>query len=634
MGKQGNYKTSIVVVFFILVMTMVFVYVTGGVLYAYNPFLIYSKLVLALLFCSSLTISILLLHVGYKKYDLSEKLKTVTSSDFLKEKWEQFKDRYNLSKIDAYLLAVMIIIGGVARIVGFNWGKVASWQADERKLTDAPINMINFRTPYPDNVYYPNQFVSKIVSVIVFIMKQIMGVSIEVNRSVWVIFVFRVVVAICGILTIYVAFLIGNYISKHLGCVFAMLVAIYPYYINLAKQVTGDVTALLFLSILMLFSLRYMDEKRNIHLMIMCACAAMGTLEKWHGAVGIGFIGVFLLFCCSGIKEYVEKGIMALGMYLIWLLILAPNVVANPAKTIRDGFINIAVYDGSDGAPYLVRFVSYFRNCYNSIFGVFGLIFVALGLVYIVFGFNRKYIVFILGILKIMCLGFLNRGFPRWGFEFYFSVLFVISLGIYNSLLLLSRTDKALRWSLSVVVLSCALIMTGSFVAASYLTVLVSSANDRDTRLIQREECLKKGILPDDMTSQYYSGFAPAASCDSEFPDEKIVIDLDWSDYLVSDNGKMYRTEQQPDYICLCPSHYSGDKELNQILQNDSNVTKIFEYDAICKDTFFIPFLREDTSLNDLKLIKNNIALIRQIQNGGLIGEDIVVYDVSRLERQ
>lgn len=51
--------------------------------------------------------------------------------------------------------------------------------------------------------------------------------------------------------------------------------------------------------------------------------AAMATMEKWHGAVGI---------------------------YLLAILVIAPNVIANPVRTINDGFINIAVYDGSEGA--------------------------------------------------------------------------------------------------------------------------------------------------------------------------------------------------------------------------------------------------------------------------------------------
>ena len=36
-------------------------------------------------------------------------------------------------------------------------------------------------------------------------------------------------------------------------------------------------------------------------------------------------------------------------------------------------------------------------------------------------------------------------------------------------------------------------------------------------------------------------------------------------------------------------------------------------------------------SLNELDIVNNNVSLIRQIQQGGLIGEDIVVYDMTEI---
>ena len=169
-----------------------------------------------------------------------------------------------------------------------------------------------------------------------------------------------------------------------MGCVFALLVAAYPYYINLSKQVTGDVTVLMFLSAVMLFSVRYIDNKQDRYLWFMAVAAAMATMEKWHGAVGIGYIGIVLIICSSDIRDYIIKGFKAVGIYLLAILVIAPNVIANPVRTINDGFINIAVYDGSEGASYLSLLGEYIKYGHEYIFGLFGFVVMVVGVIWII----------------------------------------------------------------------------------------------------------------------------------------------------------------------------------------------------------------------------------------------------------
>ena len=629
MSDLTEKRVNIRLILITLIATMILAYVIGGVVFAFDQALIHNKIFVCLVLLISLESSCIGLFflfrnkLGFRSF-ISARIDTAGSR-------KRFGERYNLCRIDLIIVAIICAVGGVARIIGYDWGKVASWQPDERKLTDAPINMVNYLTPYLDNVYYPNQFISKPVAVLVYIVRFFFGCTVDTNRSVWVIFLFRIVVAICGTITIYVAFLLGNYFKRHLGCIFAALVATYPYYINLSKQVTGDVTALLFLSLLMLYSIRYMEEYKDVYLATMCACAAAATLEKWHGAVGIGFAGVLLLFCCENIKDYVIRGIKAVGLYIMWLLIFAPNIVVRPVQTIRDGFINIAVYNDYEHPPYFTELFGYFQHGYRYVFGIAGILLLIWGLYCLIMDFNKKYLVLLLGLLKIMCLGFLNRSFARWGFEFYFSGLFVISLGIYYAVFECSGINAAARRFLTVVVPLCATIMLTSMIVASYLSVLVAVSDSRDTRLLQREDCRRLGIAPEAMTSQYYSGFAPASRCDSEYPDNEIIRKKDWNDYFVVDDNVVFRTQIQPDYVCLCPSYNAENYKMSETLDHTDTAKRILEYDSVCSDTFFIPFIHNNDTLNDFKLIKSNIDIIKQIRSGALTGLDIVVYDVSRM---
>ena len=595
-------------------------YVLGGIVYAYNADLIYGMRFLTLLAVLAGALEWIIVK-GVRYFGAFES----------RSGHDDLNKVYNLNKLDVILIFLITACGGVARIMGFDWGKVASWQADERKLTDAPINMINYHIPYLDDVYYPNQFISKIVAVVIYICKSVMNVGLDTEGSVWVIFVFRIVVGLCGTAAIFIAFLIGNRFRKHLGCVFALLAAAYPYYINLSKQVTGDVTVLMFLSSVMLFSVRYIDNKQEKYLWFMAIAAAMATMEKWHGAVGIGYIGIVLIICSSGIRDYIIKGFKAVGIYLLAILVIAPNVIANPVRTINDGFINIAVYDGSEGASYLSLLGEYIKYGHEYIFGFFGFVVMAVGVIWIIRNFDRRFIFLMLGPLKVLCLCFLNRSFPRWGFELYFSELFIISAGLVSSYLESGRIKKKIiRYTAASAISISALIMMVSLCSSSLLAITASVSNDKDSRLIQREECRRLGITPDNMASQYYSGFAPASRCDSEYPGMEIKSNINWDDYVYTEDDKLYRADHKPEYICLCPSHYEEDKLL-QTLLDEKGAGKVLEYNTVCKDVFFIPFIHGNISLNELDIVNNNVSLIRQIQQGGLIGEDIVVYDMTEI---
>lgn len=602
----------------LLIGYVMIVYVLRGIVYAYNADLIYGHRFLAVLAVLSMVIEWLIVRgkLYYRVFGDQGR-----QDDIIKV--------YNLNKLDVILISVITACGGVMRIIGFDWGRVASWQADERKLTDAPINMVNYHIPYLVDVYYPNQFISKIVAVVVYICKKVMNVQLDTASSVWVTFVFRIIVGLCGTATIFVAFLIGNHFRKHLGCVFALLVAIYPYYIDLSKQVTGDVTVLMFLAVVMLASVRYIECRGDRYFWMMAAAAAMATMEKWHGAVGIGYIGVVLIICSNSIRDYVIKGFKAVGIYLLTLLIIAPNVIADPVRTINDGFINIAVYDGSEGAGYFDLLGEYIQYGHEYVFGFFGLVVMVVGAVWIIRNIDRRFVFLLLGPLKVMCLCFLNRSFPRWGFELYFSELFIASVGIGLPFMEAERVkSKSLRYAVSSVISIFALIMMASMCSSSWLTIVASVSNDKDSRLIQREDCRKLGITPDNMASQYYSGFAPASRCDSEYPGLEIKTDVDWEDYIYSVDGDLYRKNYKPEYICLCPSHYEEDREL-QILLNKKRAAKILEYNTVCSDVFFTPFSYGRATLNEFDIISNNASLIKQIQQGALIGEDITIYDLT-----
>lgn len=498
-------------------------------------------------------------------------------------------------------------------------GEVAVWQPDECKLVNPVIQMACDRIPYNTNIYYPNQFVSKIAALFLRVYYDLGGTS-DIAKSVESYFIFRLAVVVFSTATICVTFLIGNYIKEHLGVLLAGIVSIYPLYVCLAKQVTGDATTMFFLTLEILFALRYVKENhRELFLILMCMCAAMGTLEKWHGAMGIGYVGIVLIVGVSSAYEYVVKGIRAIGYYIGWILIFAPNVIIYLRQSIVDGFINIAVYDGADAPPYLSMLCLYIKYSYLHIFGAIGIAIFIVGIVCLIRTWNRLYFVIIIpGLIKVLILSIMNRGFERWGFEWYMSILFVISLGLYHMM-----TSKLIY--LRSIACVGVTIFALSLLSAS-MVELVTAVTNSDTRLVQRNDCLGNGITPYNTISQYYTGFNAAGWCDKQYPDTTMYM-IDWHDYFTVKDGKLYRVADNFDYVVM---NKMLDAECIEVM--DAHVQSILSYDAYCGDVFWNPIDSLEHHFNDFELIGENIDCIKAIRSGNMVGISIKVYDVTGIE--
>ena len=603
-----------------VIATLIITYILDGAVFAFDEEKAASIKVIAAIGFISFVIAILTMFIISRNDKLKTRFAIKPVNIFDRNHRKEFCEFYNINRPDCIILISVLIVGFALRMIGYNWGLVGSWQPDECKLVNPAILMADTKLLYSDYVYYPAQFVTKFAAIPVYICARLKHLELSTATMIEAYFVVRVFSILLSTATIYTSFLIGNNIKKHLGSIMAVFMALFPYYVSLSKQVTGDIPVLFFLTLTMLFSLRYMDNKKNIYIILMSMGAAMATLEKWHGAVGIGYVGVVLLVSNDGVKDFIKKGFNAIISYYLWMLLFAPNIMINLKKTIIDGFINIAVYDGSEGYPYAVLLLNYIKYGFCHIGGIIYILLFALGMAYLIKNRSKKYLLLLVGILKILILCFLNRQYSRWGMELYFIEIMMISCGC---MMLMDSSKKYLK-AIGAAAMTVAVI---DILSASVLVSVVASANDRDSRLVQRKDCKEASITPENMISQYYTGFGPSSWCDKEYPGTVIKV-TDWSKYIIEDDG-LYRTDDEFDYISLNLSQYDIDQKLADVL--DTKCEKKFEYHTVCEDTFRIPFEYTDVSMNDVKVIAQNIRWINAVYKGGLIGDNIVVYDVSNL---
>lgn len=499
---------------------------------------------------------------------------------------------------------------GGLRIVGYNWGITSIFQPDEGKLVLPAIEMAVSRSLYSENFYYPSQLISKLVALCIYLYSRCSGVELN-NSMVQAYFIFRILVAVLGTATIYVGFLIGNYFRKHLGVIVAGLMSVFPPYILLAKQVTGDVSAFFFLSLAVLFSLCYMEEKRNRYLVLIAMGAAMATLEKWHGAVGIGYAGFVVLLNGKKIREILNKELWLIGAYMFWLLLLCPNMVFHIRTAIVDGFIRIAVYNGEQGAPYYSMLLNYMKYGIQHYGGVVYVLVLIAGLVYMINSFTKQYMILLIGIIKTLILCLLNRQFVRWGLELYFCELIIASFGIYWMICLAGKRMQILGYGM-------ALIVTLDFMSGSIVEALVAVYSENDTRLIQERDCLSAGITKNNAVSTYYTGFAPGGMI---WVPRNVLSE----NFCIQDNV-LYKKSGNLNSAIINVT-FSFEPEMIEAISRECPV--LFSYDAQYQDIFLGPVDGMDISWNDLILIYKNMRAVSDISKGALLGYNINVYDTS-----
>lgn len=472
------------------------------------------------------------------------------------------------------------------------------------------IEMVQNTTPYHDSFGYPNQFLSKIAAFLVMVYSHVFSVSFDTSHSVMPYFIFRAIVALVSTGTIIISYYIGNKLHKRLGIRFALLVALYPEYVMMAKQVTGDATSHFFMALVLLASLFYIENKSKMSVFCMSLFAAMATLEKWHSAVACFYIAAVIICSCSNVRKFFLHGAEALVCYVACLFFIVPNMVWD-VKGALGGVLYMYNYDKDGVTPYFDLFRIYVNEPGNYC-GIGFAILTLFGLFFLFRNFTRKYMVLLLGIIKLLALCFLNRGFPRWAQEYYFSMLLVAAMGI---LLLANNRKKILRVAggvLSAVICVC-------FAVGSGLIVVTAVLSWQDTRLVQDRWCRENGIDNENSLSGYYTGYNPGGV--SAY-DNLGVYAL--SNHLTEAGELDFAgIETGIDYFIV--SSYADYRACRAQLE-DLGASAIKEFTSVGNDIFTRPCNNITDSKNEFVEICEFGKQIVRILRGANTGPDIAIY--------
>ena len=549
-------------------------------------------------------LSILSVFLLYKYTDIA--------AYFSKDKFIGFSGRLAIERKELIWLVLIILVGGGIRILGVDWGVDRIFQPDEAKLVAPAIGMAQSKYLYSASFGYPSQFVSKFAALLIMVYSYVHPISSEAGNVAAPYFIFRAVVAMISTGTIAVSYLIGNKLHKRLGIPFALMVALYPEYVMMAKQVTGDATAHFFMALVILASLFYIENRSRMSVFCMSAFAAMATMEKWHSAVACFYIALIIVCNCKDLKKFVIHGIQAFLGYVVCLFIIAPNMLWSIREAVG-GIIYMYSYDSGGVTPYRVLLRTYVRQV-NLYAGIGFTIVLLCGVIYMLRNFTRKYMILLLGVIKLFALCFLNRGFSRWAQEYFYTILLVAAMGV-----LLLVENRRRIWNVAGYLLNSLICLC--FLTGSVLIVVTAVLGRQDTRLAQDAWCRENGIDTGNSLYGYYTAYNPGGVSVYDNKENHTL-----NSYLNEERQIDWKSVEE-DKAYLIMSSYPN--KVNTTWLKDENLPIVKEFSSVGNDIVMQPCIGVTNCRSEFVRIYEFGRQIVKIMNGAYTGPDIVIYDIS-----
>lgn len=466
--------------------------------------------------------------------------------------------------------------------------------------------------PYDGNMGYPNQLVSKLAAVCFVVYSNITGVELTTG-TIDGYFIFRTITAVFSICTIVTAFFIGNYLKPHMGVIFAAFVSAFPEFNGLSKQVTADTIALFFMSLVVLASLVYLEKAGGAWVVGMSLFAAMATMEKWHSAVACFYIAVVVIMQSKTLKAFFNHGILAFVVYVSGLCMIAPNGFWHFGGMVG-GLSGMYTYD-KDGVSTYGELLHVYLGRLSQYTGILFLVLLIAGIFFLWKERRREYVILLLGALKLVAICFLNRGFPRWGLEFYFMTLCLASIGVYA---LLERPEKWMKYAGAGAF--CMVLL--SLGCGSILVTVTAVKSAQDTRLLQDAYCRNHDITEDNSVYEYYTGFEPGG-INSRRQQRETFATIE--DSFVVEQGILYKTSGRILYaIDNCELYHT---QVHDYLRKECPVEQTF--DSVGPDIFMGAVEGVEADIFEWGLVDKNIRQIQKILSGSSTGPEIIIYDVK-----
>lgn len=381
----------------------------------------------------------------------------------------------------------------------------------------------------------------------------------------------RLLISIMGALIPVTAYKIGKIIKPELSLVTGLVFMAFPSYVFHSLFITPDVPITLFTLLVIYFTLRFAIENERIALYIAILFSAINTAEKYPGllSLSIVFFGIIAKTLEETtdplpvrIRQIIKQLLGASFSFFIALFLVAPNLFFNYQKVI-EAIINESrsSHLGADQLGLIGRLLFYIR-AFGSWTNLLAVLFLGLGVVFLIKWRNHKTIILLYGLLYWFALSILALHWERWALPMYITPLFLIAIGIsqlWNHI----RTMPKLRW---LVIIIIALFFFQQFTFSLHTSAVMAYT---DTRVVSKAYCHQKGITSRNSIFEGYTPLLPQFPKDI-FEDYEEKSRKSEYDFIILSSQMYDRFFQEPE-------RYQDEINIYKTIRNTYPLLMIFE---------------------------------------------------------
>lgn len=525
------------------------------------------------------------------------------------------KKRYGI------ILFVIVITGGLLRIMGTNWGLPILLHPDEGTIVDTAIRMAINKSFEPDVFFRPDHLLIQINSILYSMVSfAFYGSSVqEVAASHKDIFFLtaRIITASFGIGTIFLSYKIGSRIKKQIGLVAAFLFAFLPSFVDHAHYATPDVSTVFFMLLFILVSGYYMEEPSDKNLVLLSVVVGAFITIKYTGAILCICIAIAVILQGTKNKSFklvLKHGVLSIIIILLTIFLISPVLFLN-FGSVQAAFIKEArtTHLGADGLGFMGNLV-YYIKVYLQSSGILLVLFWVAGFVYLIK--QKKIFVNISlfsSLIYYFCLSYMALHWERWAVPMYVSPLIISAIGIYYIYTLIMQVTNKKRLNILKVIYFAVIGLIGvNFLTGSIAkTVRLMTP---DTRVVSKEFTEENNINSSNSVCEGYTTLFPAMpqNITDEFTEVNGVYKINKSYYenilLSSNMFNRYKNE---------PVRYAVQVAFYESISNDYALIK--EYNPV----------NVKNSIIDIFNIINNIKYIYQLKTTNISGSRLLFYKVN-----
>lgn len=447
-----------------------------------------------------------------------------------------------------FILTAILIIGAVLRFGGLNWGFPYMLHPDEGPFSVRPtITMLSNESFEPSVLNRPDHLEIKINS-ITFTVYSYLRYHCPAPEA-WnkhmtdFYFLARCFTALCGVILIYVSYLVGQMLGKNVGLISALFTALFPSYITHSHYSTPDIPLTLCILLVIYFCMRYLKEEKKIELFWASAFIGIGATIKYPSV-----IMCFLIFIVVSLEAYRKRSIkvffghgsLSVGAILLAIMFVSPVLLTQPLRTLQAIIAEQhPAHPSADGLNYFQTLAYYMQEfILNS--GILFVIVMLLGVIFLARDKKIYTIPILGGVVYWLGLSIITLHWERWAQPMYLTGILVAAYGLCR----LCQSKKIMKPLM--LLITIILVTKLSLQSVGNMLEFVVP----DSRLVALEYCQENGITSENSLAEGYTPFrigVPTSILGNfEWEGNKLVVKNNYSQYIVLGSGMYGRYQNEP----------------------------------------------------------------------------------------